>query len=27
THQSMMLDMYIIYKTIKNIVTSEGVHH
>ncbi|MCD0879720.1 sugar transferase, partial [Staphylococcus aureus] len=24
---SMMLDMYIIYKTIKNIVTSEGVHH
>ncbi|KMS36804.1 capsular biosynthesis protein, partial [Staphylococcus aureus] len=26
TYQSMMLDMYIIYKTIKNIATSEGVH-
>ncbi|RZH78187.1 sugar transferase, partial [Staphylococcus aureus] len=27
THQSMMLDMYIIYKAIKNIVASEGGDH
>ncbi|MBZ8174622.1 sugar transferase [Staphylococcus delphini] len=26
-NQSAMLDMFIIYKTIKNIITSEGVHH
>ncbi|MTV19281.1 sugar transferase [Staphylococcus delphini] len=26
-NQSAMLDIFIIYKTIKNIITSEGVHH
>lgn len=26
-NQSAMLDMFIIYKTIKHIITSEGVHH
>lgn len=26
-HQSFKLDMFIIYKTVKNIISSEGVHH